>query len=100
MARKKADWYPDGILLALCGALLLSGILILASVSASFSLQKTGTTFYYLSHQLFYGLLPGLAFAAVAFVIPLEKMRAWSVYLLLGSLLLMSLVFIKLLFAT
>jgi len=94
MARKKADWYPDGILLALCGALLLSGILILASVSASFSLQKTGTTFYYLSHQLFYGLLPGLAFAAVAFVIPLEKMCAWSVYLLLGSLLLMSLVFI------
>lgn len=94
MERKKADWHPDFILLALCGALLLSGILILASVSASFSLQKTGTTFYYLNHQLLYGLLPGLVFAAIAFMIPLERMRKWSFFALLAALIFMSFVFI------
>ncbi len=83
----------DQILLGICAGLVFFGILVLASVSASFSMQKVGNTFYYLNHQLLFGLLPGLAAAAVAFFIPFEKLKKWSVLLLAFNVLLLLLVF-------
>ena len=70
MAKRSA---PDFVLLIICGILVLAGILILASVSSSFSLQRTGTSFYFLNHQLLLGLLPGLLLGAVAFFVPLSR---------------------------
>lgn len=83
----------DPILLGICFGLVFFGILVLASVSSSFSMQKVGNTFYYLNHQLLFGLLPGLFAAAVAFAIPFEKLRKWSVFLLAANIFLLLLVF-------
>jgi cell division protein FtsW len=91
MAKKRT---PDFVLLSICCALLFAGILILASVSASFSLQKTGTTFYFLNHQLLFGLLPGIFLAAAAFFTPLSFIRKWSVLLLIGNIMLLGMVFL------
>ena len=91
MAKRSA---PDFVLLIICGILVLAGILILASVSSSFSLQRTGTSFYFLNHQLLLGLLPGLLLGAVAFFVPLSVFKKWSFPLLLFSIVLLALVFV------
>jgi len=85
---------PDLLLLGICGMLVFTGILILASVSVSFSLQKTGTSFYYLNHQLLIGLLPGLFFGAIAFFTPLSLIKKLSFPFLLFALFLLAMVFV------
>ncbi|HZX50132.1 MAG TPA: putative lipid II flippase FtsW [Candidatus Paceibacterota bacterium] len=85
---------PDLPLLSLAVALLFVGMLILASVSVSFSLQNTGTTFYYLNHQLLLGLLPGLVAATIAFFTPLPFIRKMSLWFLLFCIFLLALVFV------
>ena len=94
MIKTKTTRYPDRWLLGVTLALLLLGILILASVSATISQEKFGTTYYYLNHQLLYGILPGLILGFIAFKIRLEKLRKWAPGLLLVSLILLTLVFI------
>lgn len=84
---------PDFLLLGLSCSLIIFGVLILGSVSSSFSLSKAGNPFYFLSHQLILGLLPGLLFGFVAYLFPLQKLKKWSVPLFLGSILLLLLVF-------
>jgi len=85
---------PDLILLGICVALIFIGILILASVSSSFSLQRTGSTFFYLNHQLLFGLLPGLVFGTVAFFLPLSLFRKLSFIALIINIILLALVFL------
>ncbi|MBI2113139.1 MAG: putative lipid II flippase FtsW [Candidatus Wildermuthbacteria bacterium] len=85
---------PDPWLLGISCALVILGILILASVSASFSVEKTGNSFYFLSHQLIFGLLPGIALGAVAYFFPLKKLRQISLPLLIVSIVTLALVFI------
>lgn len=87
---KKADY---GILF-IVGFLILLGILILASVSASISQQKFGYPSFYLFHHILFGLIPGAILGFIAFKIPLSKIKKWSPALLLGSLFLMVLVFL------
>jgi len=85
---------PDVPLLVIIGILLAAGILILASVSSSFSLQRTGTSFYFFNHQLLVGLLPGLVLGTVAFFMPLSLFKKWSFISLLLSIILLILVFL------
>jgi len=85
---------PDFILLGLSTALVFVGILILSSVSASFSLQKFGTTFYFLNHQILFGLLPGLLLGTAAFFIPLGFLKKISFAVLLGNVILLLMVFL------
>ena len=92
MPRQKRS--PDLILLGLCAALLFAGIFILASVSASFSFQKTGSTYFFLNHQLLFGLLPGLFCGLVAYMAPLDTIKKYSLRLLLLTIVALGLVFV------
>ncbi len=85
---------PDPILLGICCTLVVVGFLVLASVSASFSLQRFGTTFYFFLHQVEYGLLPGLLFGSIAFFTPLALIKRFSLLILIGAVILVGLVFI------
>jgi len=85
---------PDLILLGLSAILVFVGILILSSVSASFSLQHFGTTFYFLNHQILFGLIPGLLLGTVAFFIPLGFLKKISFAALLGNIILLIMVFL------
>ncbi|MDP2641587.1 MAG: putative lipid II flippase FtsW [Candidatus Yanofskybacteria bacterium] len=84
---------PDAILLAICLLLIFSGFLILASVSASFSLQKTGSTFFYLNHQLLVGLF-GFFAAFALYLLPIGLIKKWSFAALAGTVLLLLAVFL------
>jgi cell division protein FtsW len=82
----------DLILLLTTAALLVFGILIMSSVSASLSLEKFGTTYYYLLHQL--GSIGiGLVLGFLAFKINPGLLKKFAPFLLLFSLILMLLVF-------
>ncbi|MDP2735335.1 MAG: FtsW/RodA/SpoVE family cell cycle protein, partial [bacterium] len=95
MERNRKKLSADPVLLSIISALIFLGILILASVSASFSLLTFGTTYYFLNHQLLLGLLPGLALgAAILFLVPTELIKKWSFALLLFTVLLLVLVFV------
>lgn len=85
---------PDPILFGICITLVAVGILVLASVSASFSLQRFGTTFYFFVHQVLYGLLPGLLLGSVAFFLPLSFLKRLSLPILIFAVILVGLVFI------
>lgn len=86
--------HPDYILLGAVVGLIILGIIILASVSASISKEKFGNTYYFLNHQLLFGLLPGIITSFIIFRIPINFFKKWSVALLLINLILMGMVFL------
>lgn len=88
--RRKFDYF----LAIIVGALLIIGILILASVSVSFSQENFGRTTYYLFHQLLWGILPGLVLGFIAFKIKISFFKKWAWLLVFLNLILMILVFI------
>jgi len=85
---------PDFVLLAVIGLLVAAGILILASVSAPYSHQKFGNTYYFLNHQIIYGLIPGLILGFLAFKTRMSSIKKWTPFLLLGNLFLLAMVFV------
>jgi len=85
---------PDYILIFIVVLLLLLGIMILADVSAVFSQEQFGKPTYYLFHQIIFGILPGLILGFFAFKLNLDFIKKWSLFFVLISLVLMSLVFI------
>jgi cell division protein FtsW len=84
----------DYILLGISGIILVFGILILASVSASFSLEKFGSTSYFFNHQILFGLIPGIILAFFVFRIRLDLLKKWSPILLLINIILLAMVFL------
>ena len=78
---------PDAILLGSCIALVVFGILILASVSAPIAYKKFDSSFYFLKHQVIFGLIPGLIGCIVAFKADLKQVRKWAPFLFFASLL-------------
>jgi len=94
LTNMQKNGHPDYILLGISIILLILGVLILASVSASLSLEKFGSTFYFLNHQLLFGLIPGLILAFISFRIPLNFLKKWSLVLLLINLVLLTMVFL------
>ncbi|MFH1894628.1 MAG: putative lipid II flippase FtsW [Patescibacteria group bacterium] len=83
----------DAVLLGTTGVLLIFGILMLANISASFSQEKFGTTYYLLNHQLM-NILIGLALGFLAFKINLDFLKKCLPFLLFGNLVLMLMVFL------
>jgi len=91
---EKEKNHPDYILIIICGILIILGILILSSVSATLSQEKFGNPFYFLSHQIFFGLIPGIILAFLVSKINLNFLKKWSPILLLINLGLLGMVFL------
>ena len=91
---KKTKNKPDYILLGIVALLLSFGILILASISAPFSLRIFGNTYYILKHQIIYGLIPGLIFGFIAFKMNISFIKKITPFLFLFNLILLALVFV------
>jgi cell division protein FtsW len=73
--------------------LVLLGIVILSSVSAVFSQEKTGSSVSILFRQLMVGLGPGILLGAAVYKMPLSFFRKSALVLLLANLILAVLVF-------
>ncbi|MFA5355639.1 MAG: putative peptidoglycan glycosyltransferase FtsW, partial [Candidatus Paceibacterota bacterium] len=85
---------PDMVLLGTTLSLLCLGLLILASVSASYSLKFGDDTYFFLKHQLTRGIIPGLILGYLAYRLDLNRIRKITPMLLLATFFLMALVFI------
>lgn len=90
----KAKSHPDYILAGTLIILLIFGVLMISSVSASLSLEKFGGTYYFLNHQLLFGLLPGLILAFVFFNLNLDTIKKWAPLALLINIILLAMVFL------
>lgn len=66
--------------------LLCFGFLFLAALSSRASLERFNNTYYYLTHQLLFGILPGIFLGFLAFKIPLHYIKKISPILLAISL--------------
>ena len=84
----------DYILLAIVSAIILFGLIVLLSASSPNGYHQFGDSYYYLKHQVIFGLIPGIAGLIAFSRIPYTfwKTHAWN--LLLISIGLLVLVFI------
>ncbi len=89
-----ASWRIDYGLAIVAAALIILGILVLASASAFFSQEKFGRTTYYLFHQITHGLVVGIILGFIAFKIRLEFFKKWAWVFILINLVFMALVFV------
>ncbi len=89
-AHKSFDW----IYLAIVGGIVVFGLLMLASASAPVGYDRFGDSWYFVKHQVIFGLIPGLAGMIVMSRVPYTfwKKHAWN--LLLVSIGLLLLVFL------
>jgi len=83
----------DKDLILIIGVILLIGFFTLFSVSASSALEHHGSTYHFLLHQFFYGLMPGIFLGLLVFVFRLKRIKKLSFYFFLANLILLILVF-------
>jgi len=84
----------DYSLFTIIAIIVIAGIVILSSVSAAFAFKQYGDTYYFLKHQILFGLLPGLLLGFLAYKIKLSLFKKWSGPFLLFALIMMLLVFL------
>jgi len=85
---------PDYVLLTIVGALVLFGLLMLASAGTAVGLDRFGDAHYFVKHQIVFGLVPGLAGLWIASRIPYAFWKRNALLMLGFSALLLVLVFI------
>ncbi|MBI2644895.1 FtsW/RodA/SpoVE family cell cycle protein, partial [Candidatus Uhrbacteria bacterium] len=85
---------PDRLFVVSFFVLVGIGLLLLSSASAVVSFQKYGTSYYYVTHQLLFGFLPGLAVFALCSAIDYRIWKQWAFPLLLISIALLAAVFL------
>jgi cell division protein FtsW len=91
---KEQTSVPDYFLLIIATTLVVVGILILSSASAVLSQSKFQNSYYLLIHQITNGVLPGLFFGLIAYKLNPGRIRKLAPFLLLGTIVLMALVFV------
>lgn len=84
----------DRTFLALLGGVLLLGLVLLASASGPTGFVKFHDTYYFLKHQIIFGLVPGLMGFFLASRIPYATYRRFAGVMLLISIVLLLSVFI------
>ncbi len=83
----------DTMLLAMFTGLLLFGLLMLTSAGSIGGYFKE-ETFYYVTRQLMFGVLPGLVAGYIMYRVPYSFWERASVFVFLGTVLLLALVFV------
>jgi cell division protein FtsW len=71
MARKK----PDQILLVCTVFLIIVGALMVFGISAPFSQESYGKTYWFLAHQLIFGILPGIFLGILVFNVKISDLK-------------------------
>lgn len=90
----RGGFYLDRTFLALLLGLTAIGLIMLASASWPMGFDRFDDGYYFLKHQLIFGLLPGVVGCLVAMRIPYEQFRRFAPHMLGLSILLLILVFI------
>lgn len=85
---------PDYVFVGLVGAIIIFGLIMLSSASSAVAYEKFGDNYWYLKHQIVFGLLPGLAAFTVMARIDYRKWKKYALPFLIASIGLLLLVFI------
>jgi cell division protein FtsW len=91
--RRTSAGTPDYFLLAALCILLVFGLAMLSSASSGLGKQLFNNSYYYLEHQLLFGLTIGLAGFLVGYFVPYYKFKNVAFILLLISMAALVLVF-------
>ncbi len=84
---------PDYFLFSLVSVLVIWGIFTVGAVSFPLSLEKQGTPWYFLLHQLL-SLGIGLIAAFIVFKLPLKTLKKWAPHFFVANLILLFFVFL------
>ena len=74
--------------------LIIFGLVMLASAGVIEGQKKFDSSSYYLTHQLLFGLLPGLVLFFICAKIPFQRWKPWALPLLLLAIALLVLIFV------
>lgn len=85
---------PDYILILTVAILVVFGLVMLSSAGLALSQEKYGQPYYFLKHQIVFGVLGGIILATVAYFIPYHFWKKISFLLLILTILALVLVFI------
>lgn len=85
---------PDYVFIGLIGVIIIFGLIMLSSASGAVAYEKFGDNYWFLKHQIFFGLLPGLAAFFIMAKIDYRKWRNYALPFLVVSIILLLLVFI------
>lgn len=85
---------PDYVFVGLVGALVVFGLVMLSSASSAVGYEKFGDNYWYLKHQIIFGLLPGLAAFFIFSRLDYRKWKKYALPFLVVSIGLLLLVFI------
>lgn len=84
----------DKTFLFLVAGITLFGLVVLASASTPTGFERFGDSYYFLKHQVFLGLIPGLIAFTITLSVPYQVWRKYAFPMLLISILLLVMVFI------
>lgn len=85
---------PDYILITILTIIIIFGLIALSSASTVVSYQKFHDSYYFLKHQILFGLIPGLILLFLALKINYNEWKKFSLPLLIISILFLIAVFI------
>jgi cell division protein FtsW len=83
----------DSWVIGTVAALLLIGLVMVASASIGIAEKETGQAFYYFKHQIVY-VLGGLVAAMIGLAVPSRAWEKYSIYLLVGAFAMLVLVLV------
>jgi len=86
--------HPDYRFIITLFLIIAFGLIMLSSASVSLSYEKFGNAYFYVNHQIIFGLLPGLALFAFFLFLDYRILKKMSFWLLVFSIALLVLVFI------
>ncbi|MFH2136106.1 MAG: putative lipid II flippase FtsW [Patescibacteria group bacterium] len=85
---------PDYVFIGIIGVLLVFGLMMLSSASSPAAYEKFGDNYWYLKHQVLFGLLPGLLAFFLMSRLDYRKWKKYALPFLVVSVVLLLLVFI------
>ncbi|MEW6617020.1 MAG: putative lipid II flippase FtsW [Patescibacteria group bacterium] len=83
----------DLVFIVIVLLLTIFGLVMLTSASSDLSKAKFGDSYYYLKHQIMFGLIPGIVGFFLAFFIPLKYWEKFALPFLILSVICLILVF-------
>ena len=96
MTLKKKGHAPDYFLMVLVLALTVFGLVMLASASSNLGKIQFNDSYYYLKHQILYGLSIGIAGFLCGYFVYYQKLKKIALPVLIASVIFLALVFTKL----